>query len=173
MNESAGDSAIAKVRAALDAAGGSDLEIRVVEGSIFTVDDAAATIGVPPEEILKSLILLVDKKPCLVLMCGPNRVDSKAAALALGGKRSRMMPPEEVFERYGFRVGGVPPIGYPEQLPTVIDEDMFKHEIVWAAAGTDHAFFPVTPERIMALTGGIKAAVKKTENADEAAAPKP
>ena len=147
-----------KVRSALD----PDIEIRIVEDTIFTVEDAARTIGTDPSDILKSLIFVIDKaKPCLVLMSGSNKVDSKKAAQALGGKRGRMMPPEEVFTRYGYHVGGVPPIGYDEKLPAVLDEDLFTHSIVWAAAGTDHAFFPVSPARLQELTGGIRADIKK------------
>lgn len=151
-----------KVRTALDNSGASDIEIRTVEDTIFTVDDAARTIGVSPAEILKSLIFIVDKStPCRVLMSGANRVDAKAVAHALNGKRSRMMPPEEVLERYGYHVGGVPPIGYDEELPALLDEDLFAHNIVWSAAGTDHAFFPVEPERLQELTGGVRAVLKK------------
>lgn len=151
-----------KVRSALDSLGANDIDIRIVEQTIFTVDDAARTIGVSPSEILKSLIFVIDKSsPCLVLMSGSNKVDSKLAAQALNGKRSRMMPPEEVYTRYGFRIGGVPPIGYDEKLPAVLDEDLFIHKIVWSAAGTDHAFFPIDPERLLALTAGVKARIKK------------
>ena len=153
---------IDKVQKALDKLNASDIEIKIVESTIFTVEDAANTIGVPAGEILKSLIFVLDKtRPCLVLMSGANKVDSKLAAQALGGKRGRMMPPEEVFERYGFHVGGVPPLGYDEQLQAVLDEDLFNYKIVWAAAGTDHAFFPVEPERLLTLTNGIKAKIKK------------
>lgn len=147
-----------KVRSALD----PDIEIRVVEDTIFTVEDAARTIGTDPSEILKSLIFVIDKsEPCLVLMSGSNKVDSRKAAQALGGRRGRMMPPEEVYERYGFHVGGVPPIGYDEDLRAVLDEDLFAHKILWATAGTDHAFFPVSPERLQELTGGVRASIKK------------
>ena len=149
-----GRDAVERVRRALDAAGAQDVEIRVVEGSIFTVEDAAATIGVPPGEILKSLV-------CLVLMSGSNRIDSKAVARAFGGRRCRMMPADDVYGSYGFRVGGVPPLGYPQPLRAVLDEDLFRYEVVWAAAGTDHAFFPVEPDRLMRLTGGSTASVKK------------
>lgn len=153
---------VEKVRSALNELGASDIEIRIVKSTIFTVDDAAKTIGVSPSEILKSLIFIIDKKePCLILMSGSNRVDSKLAAQSLGGKRGRMMPPEEVYEKYGFHVGGVPPLGYDEKLRAVLDEDLFAHKIVWSAAGTDHAFFPVEPERLLALTNGIKANIKK------------
>ena len=157
MNES-----IHKVRESLDNLGASDIEIKISDSTIFTVDDAANAIGVTPGEILKSLIFVLDKtQPCLVLMSGANKVDSKLAALSLGGRRGRMMSPDEVFSRYGFHVGGVPPLGYPEKLPAVLDDDLFNYKIVWSAAGTDHAFFPVEPERLLALTQGIRAKIKK------------
>ena len=156
--------AIQKVRDSLDKLGASDIEIKISDSTIFTVDDAANAIGVTPGEILKSLIFILDKKqPCLILMSGANKVDSKLAALSLGGKRGRMMNPDEVFARYGFKIGGVPPIGYDEKLPAVLDNDLFTHKTLWAAAGTDHAFFPVEPERLLALTQGIKADIKKVE----------
>ena len=155
---------VEKVQDSLNKLNADDIEIKIVSSTIFTVEDAANTIGVPQAEILKSLIFVLDKKtPCLVLMSGSNKVDSKKAALALGGKRGRMMEPDEVFERYGFHVGGVPPIGYDDNLPAVLDSDLFAHKIVWSAAGTDHAFFPVEPERLLALTHGIKADIKKVE----------
>ncbi|MBR0152040.1 MAG: YbaK/EbsC family protein [Synergistaceae bacterium] len=151
-----------KVRKALDIADASDIEIITTDKTIFTVDDAANAIGVTPSEILKSLILIADKtEPFLVLMCGANKVDAKLAAKSIGHNRARMMPPEEVYSRYGYHVGGVPPVGYDENLRAVIDEDIFAHKIVWAAAGTDHAFFPVEPGRLLEITGGVMASVKK------------
>ncbi|MBQ3403342.1 MAG: YbaK/EbsC family protein [Synergistaceae bacterium] len=151
-----------KVRNALDMKGASDIEIRTVEDTIFTVEDAARTIGVDSGEILKSLVLVADKvRPFIVLMSGSNRVDAKLAAKAIGGNRARMMPPDEVLERYGYHVGGVPPVGYDGEMRAVMDEDLFAHGVVWAAAGTDHAFFPVEPGRLQELTGGIRARVKK------------
>ena len=71
------------------------------------------------------------------------------------------MPPDDVFANYGFKIGGVPPVGYDEKLPAVLDEDLFKYKVVWSAAGTDHAFFPVEPERLLKLTGGVKAKIRK------------
>ncbi len=94
-------------------------------------------------------------------MSGSNKVDAKLSAKAIGGNRARMMPPEEVYERYGYHVGGVPPLGYDGDMPAVIDEDIFTHNVIWAAAGTDHEFFPIEPERLRELTGGIRAKVKK------------
>ncbi|MDR1379839.1 MAG: YbaK/EbsC family protein [Synergistaceae bacterium] len=159
--EDAIEEAIEKVRVALDAGGYGDIEIKVTEETIFTVEDATRAVGAPAEKILKSLVFLVDERPVLVLMSGANRVDLRAVAREAKGKKTKMASPEYVFERFGFKVGGVPPTGYPIQIPAFLDEDLFRYPVVWAAAGTDHAFFPIEPERLLALTGGMKVPIKK------------
>ena len=159
--------AVRRVRTALDAASCTDIEIKMTAETIFTVEDASLAVGAPPEEILKSLVFLVDDRPTLVLMSGANRVDLRAVARAAGGKKVKMAAPDYVLDRFGFRIGGVPPLGYPEPLPAVLDDDLFRHAAVWAAAGTDHAFFPIAPERLLAVTGGTRTMLKKTAAVEE------
>lgn len=137
------------------------------EATIFTVDDASHAVGVKPEEILKSLIVMVDKKPWLVLMSGPNKIHSGQVKRASGGHHVTMASPDYVLQQFGFKIGGIPPVGYDEKLPCLIDEDLFLYPVVWAAAGTDYAFFPVSPQDLMNYTGGRKAAVKKLEKKTE------
>lgn len=152
--------AVEKVQSALDALG-YDGKIIHSDATIFTVSDASKAIGVTEPEILKSLIFLVDGSPCLVLMSGANKVHSGKVKRASGGHRVTMMAPDDVLEQFGFRIGGVPPVGYPEKLPCLMDEDLWNYAVVWAAAGTDHAFFPISPDTLMEYTGGKKAQVKK------------
>lgn len=152
---------IRKVRAALDMRGCGDVKIKIAEETIFTVEDASKTVGATAEEILKSLVFLVDESPVLVLMSGANRVDVRAVARETKGKKIKMATPEYVFDNFGFKVGGIPPIGYPIHIPAILDEDLFQYPVVWSAAGTDHAFFQIEPERLLKLTDGVKASIRK------------
>jgi prolyl-tRNA editing enzyme YbaK/EbsC (Cys-tRNA(Pro) deacylase) len=136
-------------------------EILYSEQTIFTVDDASAAVGAPPEEILKTLMCLADGEPVLVLLSGANRIHTNKVRRLAGARKLKMAPPDYVFEYSGFRVGGVPPVGYPEKLPVFLDEDLFLYPRVWAAAGTDHAFFPVSPEELLRITSGVRGDVKK------------
>jgi len=154
---------IQKVRTALDVNGCGDIKIKITEDTIFTVEDASRAVGAPPEEILKSLVFLVDERPVLVLMSGANRVDVRAVGREAKGKKVKMATPEYVFENFGFQVGGVPPIGYPLRMLALLDEDLFRYPVVWSAAGTDHSFFPIEPERLLKLTEGIKVPIRKPE----------
>ena len=54
----------------------------------------------------------------------------------------------------GFSIGGVPPLGHPAPLRTLVDEDLLGYEVVWAAAGTPHAVFPIAPRELAQLAGG-------------------
>jgi len=54
----------------------------------------------------------------------------------------------------GFAIGGVPPVGHPTPLVTFIDEDLLTYDIVYAAAGTPTAIFPIAPRDLVRITGG-------------------
>lgn len=149
------DPAVKKVRDFLETVG-YDGKIRHTEDTIFTVEDASRAVGAPEEEILKSLIFLVSGEPVLVLMSGVNKGDGKKIALCAGVSKSRikMASPDFVFCNFGYKVGGVPPVGYDPPIRAFLDEDLLKYETVWAAAGTDHDFFPIGPEKLREYTKG-------------------
>lgn len=131
--------------------------------TIFTVSDASSAVGAPEEEILKSILLRINRGDffALALMSGVNRVDTKKIKKMLKVTHVSFANPEECSVLSGFKPGGVPPVGYPEQPMTLIDEDLFKYSEVWAAAGTDHAFFPISPKELMRVTKGERADIKK------------
>lgn len=142
---------------------GYDCEIIRTEATIFTVKDASLAVGAPEPEILKSILLRINRGEyfALALMSGVNRVETKKIKKILGASHVSFADPELCLEWSGFAPGGVPPVGYPEQPRTLLDEDLFLYGTVWSAAGTDHAFFPVSPDELLAMTGGEKADIKK------------
>ncbi len=153
---------VERVRASLEQARcGSP--IKHTEATIFTVQDASVAVGAPEEEILKSILLRVNhgRFYALALMSGVNKVDAKKVKKALGASHVTFAGAEECEEWSGFRPGGVPPVGYPEQPRTLIDDDLFRFATVWAAAGTDHDFFPIAPDELLRVTGGEKSDIKK------------
>jgi len=65
-----------------------------------------------------------------------------------------------VRQRTGFVIGGVPPVGHADALSTFIDQDLLQYGEVWAAAGTPHAVFKLTPAELVRMTNGQVAAIK-------------
>jgi prolyl-tRNA editing enzyme YbaK/EbsC (Cys-tRNA(Pro) deacylase) len=95
----------------------------------------------------------------LLLVSGSNRVNEKGVAAALGEKLKRP-DAEKVREVTGFAIGGIPPLGHATALVTYMDTDLLQYEIVWAAAGTPRAVFPVEPAHLRDAAGAKVIVVK-------------
>ena len=82
---------------------------------------AAEALGVPPGEVLKTLMVKADGKPVCVVLASDREVAMKKLAAALGAKSCEMMKPADAERLTGYRVGGVSPFGQKRAAPTVID----------------------------------------------------
>ncbi|HET7639082.1 MAG TPA: YbaK/EbsC family protein [Ktedonobacteraceae bacterium] len=136
---------------------------RVVElsDSTRTAKEAAQAIGCEVEQIVKSLVFKGkhSHNPLLVVASGPNRVNEQQIS-KLVGEPIEKADANFVRQRTGFVVGGVPPLGHSEPLQTLIDEDLLQYKEIWAAAGTPHAVFQLTPTDLQAMTGGQVVSIK-------------
>lgn len=142
-----------RVRQALAAAG---LQAEAVElpGSTRTAQQAAEAVGCQVGQIVKSLVFrgLETDAPYLVLTSGANQVDLQKLQAELG-EPVEMAHPDFVRERTGFSIGGVAPVGHQQPLTALIDRDLLSHAEIWAAAGTPHAVFRLTPQQLQQLVG--------------------
>ena len=82
---------------------------------------AAEALGVPPSQVLKTLIVRADGKAACVVLASDREVSMKKLAAALHAKACEMMPPADAERMTGYRVGGVSPFGQKKRLPTVLD----------------------------------------------------
>lgn len=145
--------AVGRVRSALAAAG---VEVRVVEfaESTRTAQDAARAVGTTIGQIVKSLVFLADGRPVLVLASGANRVDTAKVARLAGAARVEKATADATREATGFSIGGVPPVGHRAALPVYVDAALLAYDVVFAAAGTPHAVFPIEPSALVRVTAG-------------------
>jgi prolyl-tRNA editing enzyme YbaK/EbsC (Cys-tRNA(Pro) deacylase) len=95
----------------------------------------------------------------LVIASGNNRVN-EATLLVVVGEPIARATPEFVRDATGYAIGGVPPVGHDRALRVWIDEDLFAYEVVWAAAGTPFAVFPITPAELQLVAGAARVGVK-------------
>ncbi len=119
-----------------------------------TVELAARAVGTSPEEIVKSLLFLVDGRPVLAITCGLERVDARSLAghFGPGRKRVRLAGPEDVLRITGYPVGGLPPFGHLQPLSTLIDRRAFNRPMVFAGGGSDSALVRIAPQEILRVT---------------------
>lgn len=133
---------------------------RVVEltATARSAAEAAAALGCEVGQIAKSLVfrLRLSGRAVLVVACGANRVDLARVEALLGEPLDRA-DADFVREQTGFAIGGIPPLGHARPLLTVVDEDLLRYPRIWAAAGHPSAVFPLTPQELAEVTGGLVA----------------
>jgi len=146
-----------------DALASNRVACEVVElpGTTRSARDAAASIGCKVDQIVKSLIFkgTLTDRAILVVASGKNLVNLERLS-ALAGEPVEKPDAEFVRKRTGFAIGGVPPVGHSERLPTFIDEDLLHYDEIWAAAGTPNAVFKLTPLELKLITQGTVVGIK-------------
>lgn len=141
---------------------GLEIAIKEFTATTRTAEDAANAVGCTVAQIVKSLLFVVDGRPIITLVSGPNRLDeAKLAALCgVGKNRVKRADADTVREATSFAIGGVPPFGHATPLSVYIDQDFWQFEVIWAAAGTPNAVFAITPADLARVTGGVVADLK-------------
>jgi prolyl-tRNA editing enzyme YbaK/EbsC (Cys-tRNA(Pro) deacylase) len=149
-----------KVQKALQAQG-LNCEVVQMHKTTRTAKDAAQAVGCEVGQIVKSLVFksAQSRKPILVVASGANRVNEELLARQIS-EPVKMADPEFVRQMTGFAIGGVPPTGHLQPLTIFIDEDLLKYDHIWAAAGTPHAVFKLTPDELKTITAGTVISVK-------------
>ncbi|MEM8618773.1 MAG: YbaK/EbsC family protein [Actinomycetota bacterium] len=133
---------------------GVDVVTRRFPDGTKTAADAAAAIGVDVGQIVKSLIFAVDDEVVLAYVSGANQLDESRLAAAAGGSDCARVDADRVRAATGFPIGGVPPFGHVSELRVFVDPDLLTYDEVWAAAGTWHDVFPLSPHVLVDAVGG-------------------
>ena len=126
---------------------------RMLDDAARTAQQAADALGVALGQIAKSIIFrrLADDRAVLVVTSGDRRVDQKKVEAMTGplGRADAAF----VKDRTGFSIGGVSPVAHAQPCVTLLDQELFRFDTVWAAAGHPHAVFQLTPAELSALVG--------------------
>ena len=143
---------------------GVALEVHTFAESTHTAEEAAAAGGAELGQIVKSLVFVAPEadgtlEPIVCLVSGPNRVDLARLAAVTGEPEIRRASAAEAKELTGFTIGGIPPIGHPKPPRVIMDPDLGRFQVVWAAAGTATAVFPVPPASLRMLANATVAPI--------------
>jgi len=159
------------IQRVLDAAArkGVTLEVTVFDASTHTATEAAAAVGADLGQIVKSLVFVVPTEsgpePLLCLVSGPNRVDIARLAAVTGEAEIRRATAREAHDLTGFSIGGIPPIGHLRPVRVIMDPDLGRYPLVWAAAGLPTAVFPVPPGTLRVLANATVAPIAEERTA--------
>jgi prolyl-tRNA editing enzyme YbaK/EbsC (Cys-tRNA(Pro) deacylase) len=148
----------------VEAGAGFGLDVQPVRfpDGTKTAIDAATAIGCDVGQIVKSLIFAVDGEVVLAYVSGSNQLDEAKLAIAAGGVTCSRVDADTVRSATGFPIGGVPPFGHDNELRVFVDPDLLQYDIVWAAAGTWHDVFSLTPQQLVSASGGAVVELART-----------
>jgi len=142
---------VEKVREWLDAKGYAD-RVTIHAETIDTVEHAAIQVGCSEAEIAKTLSVMVDEKPVIVVMARDARVNSSKFKAKFHTK-PHMIPRDMVEDLTGFAPGGVCPFAIPEDIPIWLDVSMKRFEHVHPAGGSEYVSVELTPDELEKASG--------------------
>ncbi|MBN2045527.1 MAG: YbaK/EbsC family protein [Anaerolineales bacterium] len=116
-----------------------------------TVETAAEVAGVSPDQIVKSLLFLIEAHPVLVIASGLSPIDRRLLAQHFGTNRRKthFADPHTVLALTGFPVGAVPPVGHRTKLDVIVDPSVVEHPVVYGGGGSDSALLRIAPQLIL------------------------
>ena len=88
-----------------------------------------------------------------------GRLDLKALAAALGGKRAELADPAAAARATGYVVGGISPLGQKPRLPVVVDESARAFDTVFVSAGKRGLQVELAPADLVRLAAASTARI--------------
>lgn len=129
-----------------------DVPLIESHASTATVAEAAATLGVEPGRIAKTLAIRANGEVFLLVARGDARLDNAKTKSAFGG-RPRMLGAEETLALTGHPVGGVCPFDLATPLPVYLDVSLRAFDEIFPAAGSLNSSVRITPQRLFQVVG--------------------
>ncbi|MBN6054157.1 Cys-tRNA(Pro) deacylase [Nonomuraea sp. RK-328] len=124
-------------------------------------EEAADALGVPYERIFKTLVAETESGLAVAVVPVAGKLDLKALASALGGKRAAMADAAKVERVTGYVVGGISPLGQRKPLPTVVDASALEFETIYFSAGKRGLQIETAPANLVALTRAVTSPIAK------------
>jgi Cys-tRNA(Pro)/Cys-tRNA(Cys) deacylase len=120
----------------------------------------AATAGVAPDQILKTLVVALPTGLAVAVLPVPATLSLKAAAAALGAPKASMADRAAAERSTGYVLGGISPLGQRKALPTVVDASALTWDRVLCSAGKRGLEIALAPGDLIRLARAVTADVR-------------
>jgi Cys-tRNA(Pro)/Cys-tRNA(Cys) deacylase len=121
-----------------------------IDESDLSAECAAKKVGLPPEQVFKTLVARGDKTGVL-MACIPGNaeLDLKTMASVSGNKKVEMVPMKEIQHLTGYIRGGVSPIATKKRYPIFLDESAMKFPFISISAGARGSQILISPRDLI------------------------
>ena len=117
-----------------------------IDESDLSAESVAKKVGLPLEQVFKTLVARGDKTGVLMACIpGNSELDLKAMATISGNKKVDMVPMKEIQQLTGYIRGGVSPIGTKKRYPIFLDESAMKFPFISISAGARGSQIFISP----------------------------
>ena len=123
--------------------------------------EAAEALGVPVEQVFKTLMCDVDGRAHVAIVPVHCKLDLKHLASAVHGKKAEMMPVTTAERLTGYIAGGISPIGQKRQSPTVIDETALLFDEIFVSGGRRGFDIALAPDALITLLDAVVADIAR------------
>jgi Cys-tRNA(Pro)/Cys-tRNA(Cys) deacylase len=107
-----------------------------VDPDDLTAETVAGKVGMPAEQVFKTLVVRGDRKGvCLTVVPGNAELDLKALARLTGDRRTELAALKDVQALTGYVRGGVTALACKKDYPVYLDETAILFEAIAVSAG--------------------------------------
>ena len=121
--------------------------------------EAAQVLGLPPEQVFKTLLADIDGELVVGIVPVGGKLDLKALAAAVGGKKAAMADPTVAERTTGYVVGGISPLGQKKALRTVLDDSALAHPTIYVSGGKRGFDLGLAPADLVTLARAVTAPI--------------
>ena len=115
--------------------------------------EASEALGVPPEQVFKTLVAAVDGNLAVGVVPVHHQLDLKALAAAAGGKKAIMADVTAAERATGYVAGGISPLGQKRRLPVFVDESASSFGEIFCSAGRRGLEISLAPADLVRCAG--------------------
>ncbi len=139
---------------------GYQLREYAVDPDDLSAETVAAKIGLPAEQVFKTLVVRGDRGGVyLAVVAGNNEVDGKALARLTGDRKVELVPLKEVQQLTGYIRGGVTALGAKRDYPVYADETIELFDVISVSAGAGGTQVLLAPRDYLRAVNGRVAAI--------------
>ena len=126
-----------------------------VDPEDLSAETVAAKVGLPPEQVFKTLVARGDRTGVLMAVVpGNGELDLKALARLSGDRKVDTVPLKELQPLTGYIRGGVTAIGGKKEYPVYVDETLELFDVVAVSAGVRGTQIVLAPADYLRVTQG-------------------
>jgi Cys-tRNA(Pro)/Cys-tRNA(Cys) deacylase len=126
-----------------------------VDPDDLAAETVAAKIGLPPEQVFKTLVARGDRNGvCLAAIPGDQELNLKALAATAGERKIHLVPVKELQSLTGYIRGGVTALAAKRDFPVFVDETIELFDVVSISAGVRGTQILISPADYLRATKG-------------------